>query len=485
MFKGTERKPFNDEKDLVQVQPSTRIILRSDLLHSYDKPPLYDVTIEEFETCALDRLRILAEIESSAARNRSWEELKVVTNAQCLKYLPLHATSAKTVDRDSQRKKDHLGHFVLRLAFCRSEDLRRRFVKAETTLFKIRYDGDDNAERELFLSSRDFNWIPVDAAEKAKYRKELLAAYQGAKNESVREQAFEGEKYYKVKWTRVPDLVEKRKVFLKGGWAYVPGKELSSIVFQEFETLLVNALELTARSLPRLDEDTRIVPILDNLSQGFLAGVPSEWVGSGDSTNGEDIKAEMIDDLAKKHFPMCMRTMHDNLRRDHHLKHFGRLNYGLFLKAMEIFGRILFISLNLALSFNKEYKYNIRHSYGLEGKRANYAAKSCQQLLMSGPSEYGCPYRHYSPENLQSALLSTYSSQGLASSDLPEIMATVKGSHYHVACTRVFEMTHSSFGVKKGQGVGDGESVTHPNQYAAKSMELYKAQDNSEVMVVE
>jgi DNA primase large subunit len=64
-------------------------------------------------------------------------------------------------------------------------------------------------------------------------------------------------------------------------------------------------------------------------------------------------------------------------------------------------------------------------------------------------------------------------------------MATVKAGHYHVACTRVFEMTHSVFGVKKGDGVGSGESVTHPNQYAARSMELHKAQqENSGAMVV-
>ncbi|KAG5648781.1 hypothetical protein DXG03_000130 [Asterophora parasitica] len=489
MFKGTERKPFHDDKDLVQVtnHGSLRYPHR---LNFYDRPPLYDVTVEEFETCALDRLRILAEIESSAARNRTWEELKTVTNAQCSNYLPLHATSARTVERDSERRKDHLGHFVLRLAFCRSEDLRRRFIKAETTLFKIRYDADDNAEREMFLSSRDFDWMPVDSAEKSKYRKELLGSYQGARNESVREQAFEAEKYYKVKWTRVPDLVEKRKVFLKAGWAYVPAKEQSSIVFQEFEVHLAKALELTARSLPRLDEDTRLVPILDNLSQGFLAGVPSQWAGSGEAINSDDIKAEMVDDLAKKHFPICMRSMHDNLRRDHHLKHLGRLHYGLFLKVLGlsieeavVFWRKSFDRLTDD-KFNKEYKYNIRHSYGLEGKRANYAAKSCQQLLTS--SDHGCPYRYYSPENLQTALLSAYSSRGLTSADLSEIMSTVKATHYHVACTRVFEITHSSFGIKKGAGTGDDESVTHPNQYAAKSMELYKVQQNSaEAMVVE
>ena len=87
---------------------------------SYDVPPLEDITLEEFETCALDRLRILAEIESSFARNRPYEELKKFTLDQCDKYLPLHSSTAKTLDLDGERRKDHVGHFVLRLAFCRS-----------------------------------------------------------------------------------------------------------------------------------------------------------------------------------------------------------------------------------------------------------------------------------------------------------------------------------------------------------------------------
>jgi DNA primase large subunit len=90
---------------------------------------------------------------------------------------------------------------------------------------------------------------------------------------------------------------------------------------------------MTARFLPRLDEDSRLVPILNNLSQGFLAGVPSEWCTGPEDGKSEGITAEMVDGLAKKHFPMCMRHLHQSLQRDHHLKHFGRLQYGLFLKV--------------------------------------------------------------------------------------------------------------------------------------------------------
>ena len=64
----------------------------------------------------------------------------------------------------------------------------------------------------------------------------------------------------------------------------------------------------------------------------------------------------------------------------------------------------------------------------------------------------------------------------------------MKAGHFHVACTRVFEITHGRQGVKKGEGVGGGESVTHPNQYTARSRELEKAKEvkaEDEGMVIE
>jgi hypothetical protein len=47
---------------------------------------------------------------------------------------------------------------------------------------------------------------------------------------------------------------------------------------------------------------------------------------------------------------------------------------GLSIDEAVIFWRRSFSSIQDD-KFNKEYKYNIRHSYGLEGKRANYPAR--------------------------------------------------------------------------------------------------------------
>lgn len=73
-----------------------------------------------------------------------------------------------------------------------------------------------------------------------------------------------------------------------------------------------------------------------------------------------------------------MRNLHEALRADKHLKHGGRLQYGLFLKGIGLsieealrFWRIAFSNMTDD-KFQKEYAYNIRYNYGLEGRRVNY-----------------------------------------------------------------------------------------------------------------
>ena len=71
-------------------------------------------------------------------------------------------------------------------------------MKAESTLFRLRYEDDVLADREAFLNSRDFNTIPVLPDEKKKYETQLYSLYYG-KNETERKAAFEREKYFKVR----------------------------------------------------------------------------------------------------------------------------------------------------------------------------------------------------------------------------------------------------------------------------------------------
>ena len=51
-----------------------------------------------------------------------------------------------------------------------------------------------------------------------------------------------------------------------------------------------------------------------------------------------------------------------------------------------------------------------------------------------------------------------------------------KAGHYHVACTRLFEITHAKQGVARGDGLGQGESVAHPNRYMEASWRLAQQQ---------
>jgi DNA primase large subunit len=157
------------------------------------------------------------------------------------KYLPLEANSSSSTQLSAQRQKDHYSHFILRLAFASTEDLRRRFSRVETMLFRMRFAADDARERAYFVETLSLDWEPVTEEERHEFAAELAAMSAAAFGKKV---AVEEESWCKVDWERVPDLVEGRRVFLRAGKAYVPSREQASMVVAEFTSRLEKALEV-------------------------------------------------------------------------------------------------------------------------------------------------------------------------------------------------------------------------------------------------
>jgi DNA primase large subunit len=138
------------------------------------------------------------------------------------KHLPLKSNSSRSQKLQEERRMDHYSHFILRLAFSSTEDLRRRFSRLESMLFRLRFVEDDPRERQDFVRSLNLEWEEVKEDEKR----------------------GEEQEWFKVDWERVPELVEKRRVLLKRGKAYVPQREQMSLVVADFTKKLDEALEV-------------------------------------------------------------------------------------------------------------------------------------------------------------------------------------------------------------------------------------------------
>ncbi len=102
------------------------------------------------------------------------------------------------------------------------------------------------------------------------------------------------------------------------------------------------------------------------------------------------------------------------------------------------------------------------------------APYSCQKILTERPpgsgESHGCPYRHFSVDNLTALLQTTGVND---KSVLAGVKEDVARQRYHIACNRVFDWAHSAE-IKRGKedgswGAADLDTIVHPNTYFKRS----------------
>ncbi|CAJ0919596.1 17079_t:CDS:10, partial [Entrophospora sp. SA101] len=381
-------------------------------LNFYNYLPDEEITLEEFNLFALDRLQVLKAIEGANLRDKTDEQtIKLVEEVSKL-HLPLHSNdSSKSYPVQDERRKDHLSHFILRLAHY----LRHWFLKYETELFRIKYLNEKKIEKLAFLKEHNFGLKYLSQSEKEELKNELMNTYPTVD--------FNKEEFFQTDFRKVLDLVTRRTVYLKYGMAYAPSCEQSGLVVSEFRKHLGAALE-------------RILPLLNKLNEQYI----------GNSYTGMNVVTGKI-------------TAND-------------VNQGIGLPVEESlnFWKKSFSKFT-ADKFQKEYSYNIRHDYGLEGSRRDYAPYSCMSIVRNnvpGPNEHhGCPFRHFYESNLKATLIEN----GIRDeNNLKKIMELAKDRHYNIACTKYFEVIKGTGGTTD-DGVEEAtkEPIVHPNQYYEKN----------------
>ncbi|KAJ8970271.1 hypothetical protein NQ317_017166 [Molorchus minor] len=240
-------------------------------VNMYTESPQNTITLAEFEELSLERLQLLRIIEQASLKGHKQfsDEWKQTIKDDLLKnglkkYTRLLGGYNGQTEADIQvRRADHLSHYILRLAYCRSEDLRRWFISREMEWFKLKFLAQNTQGVLKFLEINDMHYKPISNEEKEDVRCELIVCTRG-----ITEVSLDSTDFYKLPFAEVVPLVKNRRVFLHLGYAYIPMSDLVVCVQSQFRAKLSEALNLYNHRLPSLDDD-RLNTLLGNLHSSY------------------------------------------------------------------------------------------------------------------------------------------------------------------------------------------------------------------------
>ncbi|WKX90089.1 hypothetical protein Q1695_009154 [Nippostrongylus brasiliensis] len=432
-------------------------------LQLYDVPPSEEIGIDEFDDIAIERVKVLKAVEDIKERY-SWgtDEFKTAMTRELSKLMPIAAGTSMPSDVERARRRDVIGHFILRLAFCRSPESTKWLITQEVDLFRFRFMNETRSNIISFLKDNNVNLDVVGKAE----QEELLGDLAAGCGTSI-DQTSKVD-FWKVDFVAALELVRRRRVLVRHGYAYIPFSDLVVITSAILRTNMTAAMARAFKHLAVVEEESRLLPRLARLANNAYSG--KQYAGM---EHDGKVTRQMIDGLCATSFPPCMRQIHYRLRTDHHLRHGARRQYGLFLKALGLsldealaFMREEFTKKIDSDKFEKQYAYNIRHMYGKEGRRVNYPAFPCSTIILGNPPAsgdcHGCPFKHLDHQLLSQRM----EKDGLNREQVGQIVNYSKASAYDKACARYFEYTH-----KMEEGAL-GHVITHPNNYYEMSQEV-------------
>jgi len=389
------------------------------------------------------------------------------------------ATNAQSEGLFVSKINDDMSHFTLRLGFSRLNKLQQNwFIQQECRLLSLRLilalesesaqrsSGSDEVFLGRFLRQNGVDFpivictpdVSTESAPPLQTHMEGLESVEFA--DPKLNAHIQNSSHYATgvsaalkvpAWPDGGQFVKRRRCFVSGGFAFVPFQYVDRLLTSRFDRLISSSFDSLKRQESYLQrkvfDDIRLRGLFKTLERDHLS--LGTAASRAESALNIRLSPENLNELSKASFPPCMRRLSDTLKTSGHLKYQGRLQLWRFFKSC---GMTVEEQLSYWKSvwdqpekFDKQHKYNIRHAYGLEGKRVAYSSYPCSKIIhelpITGGAVHGCPFKTFDRAPLR-RLLQSYGAPPLGHK-LEKSLDLAEAQHIELACVEFFKCTHS------------------------------------------
>ncbi|XP_003373431.1 eukaryotic-type DNA primase, large subunit superfamily [Trichinella spiralis] len=441
-------------------------------LQIYRQLPNLSIPLEKIFDLAIKRNDVLIAVDtvtSEGFENADILSRKLDFHLKDLHFgIAVHGTDLTNRSSEhvlNQRLDDVFSHFALMIAYADDVESCIWFQKAEISLFRYRFELENELSIKRFLQCNDIAYSVVSREiesgfhylkyKSCKVRKEKIYGVD-SKNEIT------DEKFYQVTFKDALTLIKCREVILNRGSAFVRWTDFKVIVSDKFLLILRQNCKNIAKLMPSLccDERLSVLKNLFNMRKSVKLLLP--------------INVSNLDELSVISFPPCMRRMYECLVHKRHLSNNGRMQIMLFLKhiGMSVENALKFW-LQFTSSKNEMYReevnYTLLRLYGKAGSSTNYCAYYCKTLINKqyrhSVLDCGCPFSACNFSSLQTML----NQWNVSASSQEKILKCFSEKKPNEACRLFFAHSHGHDLENLSVPV-----ILHPNQYFFESQNYHK-----------